>query len=842
MNSKLFLLWAALAALLAGSLRAADPLAGSGISGSPTNGQTVLSLTVTGATSVSPDSVLAVVRQRKGEPLNDSVVNEDVKRIWKLGKFEDVRLDVAPGPGGNGVSLNYIVSEMPSIEDVRYFGNKEVGDGSLSDKSGIKVGDPLDQDKLAAAVRALQAVYKDKDFYAAQITVDTKPGAQPGKVVVNFRVAEGNKMKVEKIEVVGNKVFSADKVKGEMKDTSEAGWFMGGSYDPEKMFDDYESVLKAYAQEGYVKATLGGASLNEWGEKGRGVVQNSTTFDEANKRIELKLQIAEGSLYHMAGVTLTGNTIFSDAELRAKMDSLQSKDKVFNQELWDKDLQKLRQAYASKGYIYASVQPDYTWDDTAGLVSAKITVQESTKAYIEEIRIRGNEVTKEKVIRRMITLKPGDPFDSDAVNKNRMRIYNLGYFEQVTVDTQPGSEMDKLILIYDVSPERKTGTLSLGAGYSSVQGLVGFLQVSQNNLFGNGQSVSAQWNFGSSTNSYNLSFTEPWLFDKPVLLGADLFRTLQTTAYNNQGFNLLSTGGTLRTGYNFNETPYKIGTSYRYQTDDISDVSGSLIGITAGITHLSVITPSVTRDTRDNVFDPSTGTYNVLSVELAGGYLGGDDAFVKPVLDSRAFFATPVLFGQTWMRDFVLGLHGRVGWAVPYDDGMGSSQVPTSERFFMGGTDTVRGYDERSLGASDIGGGTYEFLTNVEYSYKPAPMIKLHVFYDAGNSWTSTSDYQGFVTGYAPGSVPGNGGQGGVNLSRSGSLSGAEWPNHLVDAQYYTQNNMYLYPSVGAGLLFTIPTSVIQIRLDWGYSLDPVARQAGDVEGGRVHFNIGNIF
>jgi outer membrane protein assembly factor BamA len=264
-------------------------------------------------------------------------------------------------------------------------------------------------------------------------------------------------------------------------------------------------------------------------------------------------------------------------------------------------------------------------------------------------------------------------------------------------------------------------------------------------------------------------------------------------------------------------------------------VSGSLIGINAGITHLSVITPSITRDTRDNVFDTTEGSFNVLSVELAGGYLGGDDAFVKPVLDSRLFLDTPAIFGQDWMRAFVLGLHARVGWAVPYDDGTGTGGVPTSERFFMGGTDTVRGYDERSLGASGIGGGTYEFLTNVEYGFKPAPMIKLHVFYDSGNTWLSMSDTQGYVTGYAPGSVPGNGGQGGVNLFKNNADGSTDWSS-------FNLHNVYLYPSVGVGLLFTIPTSVIQIRLDYGYSLDPIARQEGDVENGRVHFNIGNIF
>ena len=792
----------------------------------------VTSLSVTGSTSIDPEAILAVVRQRKGEPLNDSVTNEDIKRIWKLGKFQDVNLETEPGPGGKGVALIFHVIERPSVEDVRFFGNKEISDNTLKDKAGIDLKMPFDQDKVAAAVRAIQTQYKDKNFYAAQVTVDTKAGTKPGFVVVNFRIAEGNKMQIEKITITGNKVFSAEKIKSAMKDTEVAGWFTGGSYDPDKVFDDYQKILKAYADEGYVKARLDGVSLDAWGDQGRDVVRNSTTFDEANKRIELHLKVAEGPIYHLGSVSFSGNKLFTDAELRGNLSSLKATDGVFNQDRWEKDLQRLRQMYSSKGYIYAQVQPEYQWLDSEGKVSAKLAVQEGSVAYIEEIRIRGNAVTKDHVIRRVLILKPGDVFNADQVNQDRARINNLGFFETVAVDTQPGSEMDKLILIFDVA-ERKTGTLSLGAGYSSVQGLVGFLQVSQNNLFGNGQAVSAQWNFGSSTNSYSLSFTEPWLFDKPVSLGVDLFSTTETTAYNSQNFNLQSTGGALRSGYAFVGTPYKVTGSYRYQTDDITNVQGSIVGIEPGITHLSVITPGISRDTRDNIFYATDGSFNTLSVELAGGYLGGDDAFVKPVFDSRFFFATPAILGQDWLHNFVLGLHGRVGWATTYSDGTGNNMVPTSEKFFIGGTDTVRGYDERSLGASGVGGGTYELLTNIEYGFKPAPPIELHVFYDSGNTWTSPQNTQGTV----PGALPGNAGYGGVNLGFN-SAKGGKWD----DASTYTHNNLYLYPSVGVGLLFTIPTSVIQIRLDWGYSLDPEARREGGVEGGRVHFNIGNIF
>jgi outer membrane protein insertion porin family len=723
-----------------------------------------------------------------------------------MGLFQDVRLNADPDKSGKGVVLTFEVTERPVIQELRFFGNKEVGDGTLKEKAALEPKSTYDQDKVAAAVRALEDYYKSKNFYAAEVSVDTKPGKENGEVVVNFRISEGNKMKIEKIDVIGAKIFSASRVKGAMKDTREAGWFTGGAYEPDKILDDYEAILKMYAREGYVKAKLDNVGLEAWGDRGREVVRNSTTFDEANKRIVLRFKVDEGIQFRLGGITITGNTLFSDAELRERVDSLQAK--VFNQDQWDADLARLRSAYSEKGYIYANVQPEYKWDEEAGTVSAVLTIQESTKAYIEEIRIRGNDTTKDKVIRRMINLKEGDAFDAEAVNKTRMKIYNLGFFENVAVDTQPGSEMDKLILIFDVSPERKTGTLSLGAGYSSVEGLVGFLQVSQNNLFGNGQAVSAQWDFGDRKSSYSLSFTEPWLMDKPISFGVDIYRTLRTQAYNSQGYDQTSTGGSLRLGYTLDDV-WKVFSTYRYQSDETSNVSSSLVGIIGGVENISSITPSLVRDTRDNIFDASRGSYNILSVQLAGAYLGGDKHFYKPVYDSRVFFTTPAIFGQRWMNNFVLGLHGRVGYATPYDSGYagaraggsGSGDVPISERFFMGGTDTVRGYYERSLGASLVGGGLFTLLTNVEYGFKPAPPIKLRLFYDSGNAWTHMDE---------------------VNWQR-----------------------LYLYPSWGFGMLFTIPTSVIQIRLDWGFPLLAPSEKPNDPliqQGGRIHFNIGNIF
>jgi outer membrane protein insertion porin family len=784
----------------------------------------VASVTVTGARSVTGEQVLAVTHVRPGDPLDPAAVSDDLKRIWKMGLFSDVQADISPVPEGE--ALAYRVMERPVIKEIQFFGNKQIGDGDLKDKSGLKEGDMYDQRQVAEAVDKIVKHYREKDFYAAEVRTELKPSATPGKAILRFQVTEGFKMKVRRISVTGNRAFSEARIKGLFKDTREVGWLgFGGSYDREKLEDDLRRVLEGYAREGYLKARLEGHSLEELPDHAREVAEKITHFDEEKRQIEIVFSVQEGPQYQLESLKISGSQLFKPEEIQSHLESRDGK--VMNGETWERDLSKVRSLYAEKGYIYADPGAVLSYDDATGRVKASLNVKEGPIAYVEQIKIKGNEITKDRVIRRELLIKEGEAFDTAKIAKSREKVYNLGFFENVGVDTEPGSEMDKQVLVFDVSPERKTGTLSLGMGFSSVEGLVGYLQVSQNNLFGNGQSISAQWEAGNLKNSYSLSFTEPWFLDQPVSLGVDLFNRHLDKLYSNQGYNLDSVGGGLRLNFRLPDPNWHTGLGYRYSSDDYEDIDPSLVslGLKAGRSNVSSITPSLSRDTRDNVFDASRGSNNVLSVQMAGGYLGGDYNFIKPVLDSSLYFETPAIFGWNWMKAFVLGLHGRVGDGIAFDAGRGTSDVPPAERFFAGGTDTVRGYPDRSLGEkkrvydasgnpvynldgspaytySSSAGGRFLLLTNVEYGFKPVPPLKLRAFYDSGNVWDSIDD-----------------------IDWNGALNGT--------------NPLFLWPSAGVGFLFTIPGSVIQIRLDWGY---PLVQPPTSQQQGRIHFNIGNIF
>jgi len=372
---------------------------------------------------------------------------------------------------------------------------------------------------------------------------------------------------------------------------------------------------------------------------------------------------------------------------------------------------------------------------------------------------------------------------------------NLGFFQDVKINTEPGSTPAEQVLVFEVE-ERQTGTISLGAGYSSVDYLMGYLQLTQANMFGNGQSVSLQWELGSLRQSWQMSFTEPWLFDSPVSFGVDVWNINKRKGYNGQSYDLLSQGGDIRLGRRF-DAAWTGYLTYKLESEEYSNLDSSLSGSAyeEGRSDTSSITPTLIYDTRDNIFDATTGLYQRLAIEIAGGPLGGDNNYLRYNLDSS--FYLPLIW------KLVLALHGEAGYAYGYGYGVtGLTDVPPAKRYLAGGTDTVRGYGEGNLhpireNDSDdaLLGGRMRLIGNVELHFPIVGPLKGVTFFDAGNVWRDAGEF----------------------LERP-----------------------LMYKGVGAGVRLTVPGTVILIRFDVGYPLnvDP----EGNNPALQYHFNIGNIF
>ncbi len=760
---------------------------------------TISEITVSGNSTVSSADILSWLKVRVGDRLDEvaSVIDRDLKDLWDTGKFADVAMVEIP-LGEHNLRLEVRVKERPLLASLKITGNRAFPEKELLQKIDLKPGSPYSAYSLDAAARKIRDFYTEKEYFQAK--VEPRAEITGDQADVTFHVDEGLKVKVTKIEITGNQAFSEGKVQGFME-TKAAGWFIGGTYKEETFRTDLKKILLGYAKEGYLKAKIDGYGLQDIDGHFSEISGQALVVDPEKKQMTIRLQIEEGRQYVLGKIVLKGNIIFSEEELLGRTQLKPGA--IFDRIAFEMDLQKIRMAYAEKGYIFADVSQEMEYHDDTGKVDVVIWVKENTIARIEKIEIRGNTTTKDKVIRRELTVEPGEPFDSREIQRSQEKIMNLGFFEDIKVTTEPGSTPGEQVLVFDIK-ERHTGTISLGAGYSSVDYLMGYLQLTQANLFGNGQSVSLQWEMGQLRQSYQMSFTEPWLFDAPVSFGVDIWNINKQRGYGGQMYNLLSQGGDLRLGKRFNDY-WRGFLTYKLESDEYSDLDSSLNAYySEGRNDTSSLTPTLIYDTRDNIFDATQGTYERLAVDMAGGPLGGDNNYLRYDLDASYFL--PLI----WR--LVLALHGEAGYAHGYGYGVnGFTTVPLAKRYRVGGTDTVRGYTEGEFGPAE--GGLFKLVSNVEIHFPIVGPLKGVAFFDAGNTWGVAGDNQ-------------------TERANREKDIGAAWDNFLLYP--------HLYKGAGLGIRLTVPGTVILIRFDFGYPLD--SRPGGKSQSLNYHFNIGNIF
>jgi len=452
--------------------------------------------------------------------------------------------------------------------------------------------------------------------------------------------------------------------------------------------------------------------------------------------------------------------------------------------------------YFDKGYISASCNAT-TSLGAEGKVDVVFSIVENQIAYVNKIKVRGNIKTRDVVIRREMRLKPGERFDGDKLRRSKERLQNLGFFEDVSYDIEDTDEPSKKDLIVDVK-ESKTGMFSFGGGYSTVDQLVGFIEIEQKNFdwknwpyfTGAGQDIKLRTSFGSLTQAYELSFTEPWLFDYPVSFGFDLYkRSHERESDTGYGYDEEVTGGDIRLGKELSE--YVKGSfTYRYDQIKISDISSTAsddLKAEEGTNIVSSTEYGLTYDSRDNVFNPTKGDLATTSLQVAGGPFGGDKNFWKSF--NRYSHYVPLWHGSS------LEMRGRLGYGQAYGD---SEKIPIYERFFAGGAYSVRGYRERKIGPVDSSsgdpiGGESVVIGNLEYTYPMLDFLRLAAFYDIGNVWAKGNDIG--TSGY----------------------------------------------KAGAGVGFRLKTPIGPIMLDYGV---PLNKESGEDEkgGGRFHFSMSQSF
>ncbi len=750
----------------------------------------VTAIEIKGNKSISSNVVISKMKTRIGSAYQENIVSDDLKRLYLLGFFSDVKIDTQDYKAGLKVVVT--VSERPIIEKISFAGISRITmkDEKLKQQLKSRETQYLDYPALAEDARILKKMYEKIGFSQADITYKVDVDAKTNKAKVEFNVTEGRKVHIKDIIIRGNKAISSGRVLKLLK-TKRAWFFNAGVLKDEVLKEDMERVKSFYQREGFTDVTV-----------------DYEIKPDAKKAylLYITISVAEGKKYLVGSVILQGNKDITEKEILSRLNSC-IPGKVFSQEAMKNDITGVQGLYFDRGYISAVVQESTIVNSATSRVDITYAITENQAAYVDKIKIRGNIKTKDVVIRRELRIHPGEKFDGEKLRRSKERLTNLGFFEEVSYDTEETKLADKKNLLVDVK-ETKTGAFSFGGGYSTVDQFVGFVEVEQKNFdwrnwpyfTGAGQNLKLRASIGNLSNGFELSFTEPWMFDYPVSFGFDLYRrTHKRDTDVGYGYDEKVTGGDLRLGKEISEY-LRTDIMYRLDEIDISNISSDNTDLESerGKNLVSIISPVLTYDSRDNVFDTRKGDLLTASFDLAGGPLGGDKNYTKFFARASHYFPMP--------RGAVLELRGRLGLAQPYGS---SDKIPIYERFFAGGAYTIRGYEERKVGpvstntSHDPLGGASMAVGNIEYTYPLFSFLKVAAFYDVGNVWEKMGDI--FSNKNANG------------VANSGGFKS------------------------GIGLGLRIKTPIGPIMLDYGIPMDKEPGE-GDKKAGRFHFSASHGF
>ena len=708
-----------------------------------------------GFKSVSEEFVFSNVQLRRGMNYNTALVDQSIRTLYGTGHFEFVEVKVENSDDG---SVNVIFEVIPkyTIERITYSGNQKYKEGRLSSKAELEAGVPLDEYQVSEAADKVEAYYVKKGYPDVTVDYRIQRNEATGYAVVLFDIDEGSNVKIKGLLFEGNSVIE-DKELAEVLETQQTDWLSwltgSGRFDEVKFKEDLELLRIYYRNQGYLDVVIDA---------------DDVVLDfKADEQLYITIPVTEGELYTVGKLSIDNATIFTTSELLGAVET--ASNDPFSPEKVDAAASAVREYYTSRGYLDAGVRAERVPNMNTRAIDVIFRVRESEKFYVESIKVEGNTITKTRVIIRELALRPGDVFDLKRMATSENRLRNTRYFGDVRMNPEATNVPGRRDLSVTVS-EGRTGNFTFGAGFGSVESAVVYFELTQGNfdLFnyrsgfrGDGQKFRFRASLGSTSNEVLIAFEEPWLFEQRLAFGVELFRT--ESDYNSSDYNELRTGFELylrrrlfelveaRMSYRFEMVEIfdvDFGTSNPSQldrsdgsrpNDGIADVYQAADGETDVVSKIGL---SLLRDTRNSLMFTRSGNRTTLSSELAG--IGGDVNYLKLEARTAQFIPTFDKYDQT------LSIIGRIGTASPYGD---SADVPFYDRFYLGGPDSLRGFEHRDVGPRDsddaeeaVGGNSYGMLS-FEYGFRLAEPLGLVAFYDWG--FVNESDYDFSPSGYA---------------------------------------------------------------------------------------------
>ena len=756
---------------------------------------------------------------RKGVKISSAEFPRAIKRLWQLGLFDDVQIKYDE-EAGNEISIIIVVLESNIVGDVKYNGNKKIKDSKFKEELELNTGQRIKPNMLHETIRKIKNLYAEKGYLRVDIKSDLinskmKQNIFDGKAKnitkdVVFTITENEKIKLRNIYFNGNEAYSDLRLRTLMKDTKQQRWyyFWRTAFDKEKLELDKEKIIEFYHNKGH---------------RDFSILSDSIIYDGKSKYLDIMLNVDEGPKYKYRDFTWEGQSLYSEETLSRALGLTKGDNysgESFSRAVYD----RMQGLYMDKGYIYSRIDPEITPVGNDSL-DVHFVIAENHKVYIRNISIKGNDRTRENVIRRIMRIYPGDVFNKERLLRTHREIMMLNYFSNVVPDVVPVD--DDQVDIEVTVEEKSSGQANMNMGFSQAYGVTGGGGFSLPNFRGRGQHLALSFEVGAANynqtyfgSSYkpqkreraSISFTDPMVNDTNNLLSGSLFYSFSgSSSMNYAPLDMITKGGSFRWGRRFKwpDDYFRGSWSFTahqriYEADTYEQLQLYTGGLseTVGVS----IAQSISRDSRDHPEFPTIGSLMAISSSLSGGPLGGNEDFHKHVLNLEWF--TPTVW------KFVLMSSVKIGGikTLPSADGE-RSIVPFNERFIMGGSGMVygnplRGYEDNRVGPLTSSGGPFggnaliKITSEFRVPFSENPVVYGMLFAEMGNVWIESHLQEKF------------------NLARIGPLD--------------------LKRSAGVGIRFFMPM-IGKLGFDFGYGFDDINGD-GKAEGWKSSITIGQQF
>lgn len=691
----------------------------------------IVRIAIVGQKKIEEDAIRNKLISKVGEPYSLKRIRKDVAALFKMGYFLNIEVDRSNIKGG--VVLTFKVQEKPSIMEIHYKGNDEVDDDEIAEVAGISAYEILDHAKVQEAIEKIEKLYEDKGFFLAKVKSHVQSVNRGQNVELTFHIEENEMVKVKNVHFIGVEKMSKAKLMAAMQ-TQEGGFFSfisdSGAFKQDVFDRDLQIIHYLYYNDGFVQAKVDRPQVYVSPDK---------------KSISIAIRVNEGERFSIGSIDFIGDLLFDQSELSA---AVENKEGVrFSYERLQKDLRALTAKYGDLGYAYTNVIPRTQIREKDRIVDITFEIDKGNKVYIGKINVKGNSKTRDKVLRRELRIREGELYNETRKRESEANIRRLGFFEEVQFNTSTPKGRTDLMDIDIKVKERNTGTITVGAGYSSFSGFVLNGQVNQTNLFGRGQKLGVSIDFSDKNELFNLNFTEPYFRDTEWSVGGDLYsKRRELTEYDDN-----RKGAALRIGHPL--APYLRGViGYKWDDTDLelNEQTGDPdlfdVDTANGIT--SALTMSLIYDKRNDRFAPTDGIFGSMGVEYAG--IGGDLNYTKGSVNFRYY--KKAFWDVVWRNNISYGF-------VSSNTG---DEVPFNELFLLGGATTLRGFRWYTVGKRKYSakaysqavaashpdpdtaamrpfGGKQQFYYNMEFQFPliDEAGIKGVVFYDVGDAQDS---------------------------------------------------------------------------------------------------------